>query len=77
MKQNLLTLALLLCTCLQTWADTWTDSNGISWTYTVSDGYAMDLRPTNKSSINLDYLKIPSPVNGYIVKSIAKEAFYG
>ena len=72
MKQKLLTLALLICTCLQTWADEWTDSNGVTWTYTLSGSNAT----INKCSKTYGSLTIPSKVNGYTVWGIGSEAFY-
>jgi hypothetical protein len=71
MKQKLLTLALLLCACLQTWADTWTDSNGVTWTYTLSGSNAT----INKCSKTYGSLVIPSKVNGYTVTDIGNSAF--
>ena len=71
MKQKLLTLALLLCACLQTWADTWTDSNGVTWTYTLSGSNAT----ITKSSKTSGSLVIPNKVNGYTVTSIGNYAF--
>ena len=71
MKQKLLTLALLICTCLQTWADTWTDSNGVTWTYTIS-GSNTNITECSKTSGSL---VIPSKVNGYTVTGIYHYAF--
>ena len=72
MKQKLLTLALLICTCLQTWADEWTDSNGVTWTYTLSGSNAA----INKCSKTSGSLVIPSKVNGYTVTYIGYQAFF-
>ena len=36
-------MTLLLCGCLQTWADTWTDSNGFTWSFTVNGTEATDI----------------------------------
>jgi hypothetical protein len=71
MKQKLLTLALLLCACLQTWADEWTDSNGVTWTYTLNGSNA-DIIGSSKTSGSLD---IPNKVNGYTVTGIGGYAF--
>ena len=70
--KKLLTLALLLFTFMQTWADTWTDSNGVAWTYTVNNGEAT-ITASSKTSGDL---VIPSMVNEYPVVSIGNSAFY-
>ena len=54
------------------WADTWTDSNGVTWTFTVSGTNAT----ITKSSQTSGSLVIPSKVNGYNVTSIGFRAFY-
>ena len=74
MKQKLLTLALLICTCLQTWAYEWTDSNGVKWTYTLSGSNATITGVEFRVSGSL---VIPSKVNGYTVTSIGYQAFFG
>ena len=74
MKKKLL-VALFLCGFMQAWAAYWTDDNGISWFYTISDGNAENLKPTDKNSIS-GAVAIPSIVNGYRVTSIGEEAFY-
>ena len=71
MKQKLLTLALLICTCLQTWADDWTDDNGVTWSYTLNNSEAT----INGASKTSGDLVIPSTVNGYTVTNIASNAF--
>ena len=73
MKQKLLTLALLICTCLQTWADEWTDIYGVTWTYLLSGS---DATITNSSRTS-GHLIIPNKVNGYTVTSIGNGAFHG
>ena len=71
MKQKLLTLALLLCACLQTWADDWTDDNGVTWSYTLNNSEAT----INGASKTSGDLVIPSTVNGYTVTDIGSNAF--
>ncbi|MBR5687664.1 MAG: leucine-rich repeat domain-containing protein, partial [Prevotella sp.] len=68
-----LTLVLLLFTFMQTWADTWIDSNGVTWTYTLSGGEATITASSQTSGV----LAIPSAVNGYPVVSIGADAFRG
>ena len=41
--KKLLSLFLLLCACMQTWADEWTDSNGVKWTFKVNGTEATDI----------------------------------
>ena len=76
--KKLLLLALLLCGISQAWAAEWTDSNGISWTFTVSGANATNIVPYDKSSISGEVL-IPSKVNNGIrdltVTSIGRSAF--
>ena len=72
--KKLLTLAVMLCVFLQVWADTWTDSNGIVWSFTVSEGKAIDVKPYNKSSIPVN-LVIPGKMNSYPVISVGDHAF--
>ena len=43
--KKLLLLALLLCGFMQIWADTWTDSNGITWSFSVNGTEATDIKP--------------------------------
>lgn len=75
MKKFLL-LALLLCGISQAWADTWTDGNGINWTFTVSGTNATDIKPTNVSSISGEIV-IPETVGmNLTVTSIGERAFY-
>ena len=71
MKQKLLTLALLICTCLQTWAYEWTDIYGVTWTYTLSGS---DATITNSSRTSGNLI-IPNKVNGYTVTDIGNSAF--
>ena len=58
---------------MQTWADTWIDSNGVTWTYTLSGGEATITASSQTSGV----LAIPSAVNGYPVVSIGADAFRG
>ena len=77
--KKLIIFVLLLCSIFQTRAETWTDGNGMSWTFTASGSVATNVKPTDKSSISGDVV-IPAKVyNGateYAVTSIAYEAFY-
>ena len=76
LMKKILLLALLLCGISQAWADTWTDGNGINWTFTVSGRNATDIKPTYASSISGEIV-IPRRVGTNLtVTSIAKEAFY-
>ena len=73
---KLLLLTLLLFAVLQAEAltpETWTDSNGVIWTYTLSGSNAT-IRESSKTSGSLD---IPNKVNGYTVTSIGLYAFAG
>ena len=72
--KKLLTITFLLCSFLQAVADTWTDSNGVVWSFWVESGNAIDVRPNDKSSITGD-LVIPESVNSYKVTSIYYAAF--
>ena len=68
-------VCLFLFTFLRAGAETWTDSNGVSWTFTVSGSDATDIKPTDNSISGA--IVIPSRVSGtYTVRSIAIEAFY-
>ncbi len=69
-------LIILLCAVVQTWADTWADSNGINWTFSVIGTNATGIKPTNRNVIS-STVTIPSKVNGYTVTSIDDEAFRG
>ena len=71
--KQILTLALLLCTMMQTWGATWTDNNGVTWSYKVSNSKAM----ITGSSQKTEDLSIPSTVNGYAVATIGRSAFWG
>ena len=73
--KKLLTIAFLLCSILQAVAETWTDSNGIIWSFSVNNGDAVGVHPYDKSSITGD-LVIPEIMNSYPVMSIANDAFY-
>ena len=75
MMKKLLFLALLLCAVLRAGADTWTDSEGISWTYTASGSNATDVKPTDIAAIS-GAVSIPSTINGLTVTSIANRAFH-
>ena len=72
--KKLLTIAFLLCSFLQAVADTWTDSNGIVWSFSIYNGNAVQVKPNDKSSITGD-LVIPENMNSYPVKSIADQSF--
>ena len=72
--KKLLTIAFLLCSILQAVADTWTDSNGIVWNYSVYNGNAVQVKPNDKSSIT-GVLVIPEYLDSYPIISIANEAF--
>ena len=69
--KKLFLLAFMLCGIMQAWAETWTDSNGVTWTYTLFNSEAT----ITKSSKTTGDLVIPSKVNGYSVTSIGVEAF--
>ena len=73
--KKLLTLAVMLCVFLQVSADSWTDSNGIVWSFTVSEGKAIDVKPYNKNSIPAE-LVIPEKMDSYPVTSIGGSAFF-
>ena len=74
--KKLLLLALLLCGISQAWADTWTDGNGIVWSFNVEGGNATDIYPFYYPSGNV---VIPEKVRyggRYLtVKSIGRRAF--
>ena len=76
--KKLFLFALLLCAVLQAGAETWTDSNGISWNYAVSGTNATYISPTDKSSISGNVV-IPGTVydgqTALTVTSIDDEAF--
>ena len=58
-------------------ADTWTNENGVVWTYTVTNGYAVIGDGAN-SAISGDTsgnLTVPSTLSGYPVVEIASYAF--
>lgn len=78
MKKILISAVLLFCTCLQIEAETWTDANGMSWTYNVNGSNATDIKPTDRTIIN-GAVTIPSTVwNGWTqlkVTSIGSSAF--
>lgn len=75
MKKIVLTFSLVLWSLLQLGAETWTDSNGIMWNYSVYNGNAVQVKPNDKSSITGE-LVIPDYLDSYPVVSIANEAFY-
>lgn len=74
--KKLLALALLLCLSMQAMAETWTDSNGIVWSFGVENGNAVGVRPYDKSSIT-GKVVIPALINSWPVTSIEFTAFYG
>ena len=49
-------MTLLLFSFLQVWADTWTDGNGITWSFTVKGTEAMDIRPSGPLNYERIYL---------------------
>jgi hypothetical protein len=67
-------LVFMLCFVLQASADVWTDSEGITWSFTISDGNAVDVKPYDVNSITGDVV-IPGQVNSYPVTSIGESAF--
>ena len=73
MNKRLLIIIFLLSSFLQTWADTWTDSNGVTWTYDVSGSEAT----ITTSSQTTGDVFIPSTINGYTVTSIGSSALHG
>ena len=78
MKKSLFSLVLLFCTCLLAGAETWTDGNGMSWTFNVNGSNATDIKPTDRTNVN-GAVTIPSIVwNGgtqLTVTSIGASAF--
>lgn len=74
MKKIILTFSLFLWSLLQLGAETWTDSNGIIWNYSVYNGNAVQVGPNDKSSITGE-LVIPDYLDSYPVVSIADGAF--
>lgn len=77
--KKLLSFALLLCVVLQAGAETWTDSNGISWYFSIRGTDAEGISPSNRFTISGEVV-IPGTVyNGetaLTVTSIGEEAFY-
>ena len=69
--KKLLLMTLLSCVFLQARADTWTDGEGVIWTYTLSGSNASI---TNSSKKTGD-LFIPRQVNGFLVTEIDFCAF--
>ena len=74
MKKIVLTFSLFLWSLLQLGAETWTDSNGIIWNYSVYNGNAVQVGPNDKSSITGE-LVIPDYLDSYPVVGIANGAF--
>ena len=73
-KGLLLGTALLAGTL--TFGDTFTDGNGLVWTYTVKSGNATLSGVAKQDGTTLDgALEIPGAVNGITVKAIAANAF--
>ena len=56
--KKIVTLALMLVACIQAWAESWTDDNGITWEFTV-DGAEASIQGCDKPQGNLE---IPSTV---------------
>ena len=77
MKKRFTSLLLFMMPLLAVWAvaDTWTDSNGIVWSFSVYNGNAVRVQPNDKSSITGN-LAIPEEMDSYPVKTIADDAFY-
>ena len=77
-------MALLLCGIMQAGAATWTDDNGINWTFDAKNGglsggtIATNIRPTDKTTIS-GTVAIPETVyigeTALTVVSIASQAF--
>ena len=76
--KKLLLLAFLLCAVLQAGAATWTDSNGISWSFNVNGTNAESIYPSFRSSISGNVV-IPGTVydgqTALTVTSIGDRAF--
>ncbi len=70
--KRLLSIAFVLCACLEAMADSYTDSHHITWDYVKDGNYAIDVCPVGTLS---GIVEIPSMLNGYVVKSIALGAF--
>ena len=51
-----LLIFLMLCACMQTWADEWTDSNGIKWSFTVNGTEATDIVMVPTSPLEKHYI---------------------
>lgn len=75
--KKILTLALMLVACMQAWAETWTDDNGITWEFTV-DGSTATITGGDQTQ---GVLNIPATVYynnvAYSVTAIGKDAFHG
>lgn len=65
----------MLCSILQAVADTWTDNNGVVWSFSIENGNAVGVKPNDKSSITGD-LVIPEYLDSYPVRAIGEDAFY-
>ena len=78
--KKLILLTLLLFAVLQTEAFTYTDSNGIEWTFTGGGTNARNIKPSDKSSISGEIV-IPGTVyygsTALTVTTIGSEAFRG
>ena len=57
--------------------DEWTDSNGITWSYTFENKQARGLKYISGDLSNIDILEVPEKINGFVVISLADEAFKG
>lgn len=73
--KKLLTLSFLLCVFLQTMAYEWTDGNGVSWTYTVSESKATITKSTQTTGDLVIPSKVYDGTTEYAVTTIGGSAF--
>ncbi|MBR3922335.1 MAG: hypothetical protein IKJ45_04425, partial [Kiritimatiellae bacterium] len=68
----------MLAAALQSLADTWTDENGVTWTYRINGDTAAIVRNGDESTIShfaSGLISIPSNINGCLVTRIDDMAF--